>query len=186
MLKLQGDLILLRYFVPRDREPFLALEVDEAMFTYMKFRIDRGSAGSVRLPRLLREPHLDPRPSYNLVVEEAKGFCGWAGIDGIQGTDSGQFGWYLRSDRWGRGYATEATRLLLDFSFSVLRRATMWATADPDNLASLRVLEKSGLTSQGLTSLVHTWRGARARVMATIEAERWRTRLRPPERSGGW
>jgi RimJ/RimL family protein N-acetyltransferase len=185
MLKLQGDPILLRDFVPRDRESFVSLEGDEAMFTYMKFRIDRDSGESVRLQRLLQEPDLDPRPSYNLVIEDAEGFCGWAGIDSILGTDSGQFGWYLRSDRWGRGYATEATRLLLDFSFSLLRRATMWATADPDNLASLRVLEKSGLTSQGLTSPVYTWRGTRPRVLFTIETEHWRTQLRPPEPSEG-
>lgn len=121
MLKLAGDQILLRDFLPQDREPFLSLEGDEAMFAYMKFRIDRDSAESVSLQRLLQEPDLNPRPRYNLVVEDAKGFCGWAGIDSIEGTDSGQVGWYLRSDRWGRGYATEATRLLLDFSFSVLR-----------------------------------------------------------------
>src|ERR1700722_16584252 len=110
MPRLQGERILLRDFVPQDRGPFLALEADEAMFTYMKFRIDRDSAESVRLPRLLEEAHLDPRPSYNLVVEDGKGFAGWAGIDRIEGTDGGQLGWYLRSDRWEQGYATEATR----------------------------------------------------------------------------
>jgi len=184
VLKLQGDAILLRDFVERDREPFLSLESDEAMFTYMKFRIDRDLAESVSLPRLLQEPDLAPRTSYNLVVEDAEGFCGWAGIDSIQGTDSGQLGWYLRSDRWGRGYATEASRLLLDFSFSVLRRATMWATADPDNLASLQVLEKSGLISQGLTTPVDTWRGARPRILFTIEAGQWRAQFGSPKRPG--
>ena len=184
MLRLQGDRVVLRDFVPQDREPFLALEGDEAMFTYMKFRIDRGWE-SVRLPRLLEEAHLDPRPSYNLVVEDEEGFSGWAGIDRIERTDSGQFGWYLRSDRWGRGYATEVTRLLLDFGFSVLHRSTMWATADPDNLASRRVLEKFGLTSRGLTSPVHTWRGTRPRVLFTIDAEQWRTRFQAPGPSEG-
>ncbi len=150
------------------------------MFTYMRFRIDRASVESGSLPRLLRGPDLDPRPSYNLVVEDSEGFCGWAGIDSIEGTDSGQVGWYLCSDRWGRGYATEATRLLLDFGFSVLRRATIWATADPDNLASLRVLEKSGLTRQGLTRPVETWRGIRPRILFTIKAEEWRTQLDLP------
>lgn len=148
VLRLQGERIVLRDFLPHDRDAFLALESDESMFTYMKFRIDRESAESVVLPWLLEEPDLEPRLRYNLVVEEAEGFCGWAGIDRLEDEDSGQFGWYLRSDRWGRGYATEATRLLLDFGFSVLHRATMWATADPENLASIRVLEKSGLTSQ--------------------------------------
>ncbi len=184
VLRLAGDEILLRDFLPQDQKPFLALESDEAMFTYMKFRIDRGSAESV-LPRLIEELQLDTRPSYNLVVEDAKGFSGWAGIDSIEETDSAQLGWHLRSDRWGRGYATEATRLLLDFGFAVLHRATMWATADPENLASLRVLEKSGLNSRGLTSPVHTWRGTRPRVLFTIEAEQWRTRLGAPGRSEG-
>ena len=173
MLRLRGDRILLRDFREYDREPLLALESDEEMFTYMKFRVDRDSAQSVLLPWLLEEPDLDPRLRYNLVVEDAEGFCGWAGIDRIENVDSGQFGWYLRSDRWGRGYATEATRLLLDFGFSVLHRATMWATADPENVASVRVLEKSGLTDRGLTEPVDTWRGRRPRVLFTIEAERW-------------
>jgi RimJ/RimL family protein N-acetyltransferase len=128
VLRLQGDQILLRDFHPQDRESLLALESDEAMFTYMKFRIDRDSAGSVLLPWLLEEPDLDPRLRYNLVVEDAAGFSGWAGIDRLEDAHSGQFGWYLRSDRWGRGYATEATRLLLDFGFSALDRTTMWAT----------------------------------------------------------
>jgi len=99
VLRLAGNQILLRDFLSQDQKPFLALESGEAMFTYMKFRIDRSSAESVP-PRLLEEPQLDPRPSYNLVVEDAKGFCGSSGVDSIQGTDSGQFGWYLRSDRW--------------------------------------------------------------------------------------
>jgi RimJ/RimL family protein N-acetyltransferase len=185
VLRLQGARILLRDFVPQDREPFLALEADQAMFNYMKFRIDRDSGESVRLPRFLEEPHLDPRPGYNLVVEDAKGFSGWAGIDRIEGTDSGQLGWYLRSDRWGRGYATEVTRLLLDFGFSALHRATMWATTDPENLASLRVLEKSGLNRQGLTSPVDTWRGTRPRVLFTIDAKQWRTQFRAPGPSEG-
>jgi RimJ/RimL family protein N-acetyltransferase len=168
VVRLRGEWIVLRDFLPHDREPFVALESDEAMFTYMKFRITRESAETVQLPRLLQEPHLDPRPSYNLVVEDAGGFSGWAGID-----EAGQLGWYLRSDRWGRGYATEATQLLLDFGFSVLQRATMWATADPENLASVRVLEKSGLTNRGLTEPVKTWRGVRLRILFTIDAEQW-------------
>jgi RimJ/RimL family protein N-acetyltransferase len=50
----------------------------------------------------------------------------------------------------------------------------MWATTDPENLASLRVLEKSGPTSQGLTDPVHRWRGLRQRVLFTIGAQQGR------------
>lgn len=115
MLELRGQLVLLRDFLPHDRDPLIALASDEAMFTYMKFRIGRDSAESVLLPWLLEEPQLRPRLRYNLAVEDGEGFCGWAGIDRMETVDSAQFGWYLRSDRWGRGYATEAARILLDF-----------------------------------------------------------------------
>jgi RimJ/RimL family protein N-acetyltransferase len=66
---------------------------------------------------------------------------------------------------------------LLGFGFSLRLRhtATMWATADPENLASVRVLEKSGLTSRGLTDPVETWRGLRQRVQFEIEAEQRET-----------
>jgi RimJ/RimL family protein N-acetyltransferase len=172
VLTLQGNQILLRDFLPMDRGPLLELASDEAMFTFMRFRIDR-SSGDRLLARLVEEPHLEPRESYNLVVTDAAGFSGWAGIDRLERSGSAQFGWYVRSDRWGRGYATEASRLLLDFAFSVLARTAMWATADPQNGASIRVLEKSGLTNRGLTDPVETWRGLRPRVLFTIEAEQW-------------
>lgn len=178
MVQLRGDAILLRDFLPSDREPLLALASDEAMFTYMKFRFDRDSAASVLVPWLLEERDHDPRLRYNLVVEDAAGFCGWAGIDRIGDGGSAQFGWYLRSDRWGRGYATEATRLLLDFGFSALHRTSMWATADPQNLASVRVLEKSGLTSRGPSEPADTWRGLRPRLLFTIEAAIWEASAR--------
>ncbi len=113
MLTLQGEQILLRDFLPIDRGPLLELASDEAMFTYMRFRIDRISGDSL-LAALVEEPQREPRQSYNLVVEDAEGFSGWAGIDRLEESDSAQFGWYLRSDRWGRGYATEASRILLD------------------------------------------------------------------------
>lgn len=139
----------------------------------MKFRIDRVSAESTLLPWLLEEPKLDPQLRYNLAVDDAEGFCGWAGIDRLEDADSGRFGWYLHSDRWGRGYGTEATGLLLAFGFSALGRSTKWATADPENLASIRVLEKPRPYQPRPDRTRWTWRGERPRVLFTMEADRW-------------
>jgi uncharacterized protein (TIGR03083 family) len=61
VLRLQGERIVLRDFLQHVRDSFLALESDEAMFTYMKFRVKRESAESVVLPWLLEEPDLEPR-----------------------------------------------------------------------------------------------------------------------------
>lgn len=62
----------------------------------------------------------------------------------------GDIGYVLRRDLWGRGIATEAARTVLDFAFDVLGLHRVWATADPENVASIRVLEKLGMRREGV------------------------------------
>ncbi|MFT3889557.1 MAG: GNAT family N-acetyltransferase [Arachnia sp.] len=56
-----------------------------------------------------------------------------------------ELGWILRRDAWGRGLATELTRGLICHGFEVLQLDRIIGECHPDNNASIRVLEKSGL-----------------------------------------
>lgn len=47
---------------------------------------------------------------------------------------------------WGRGYATELAQALLRFGFEQLGEQCLYARTDPPNLASMRVMEKAGMT----------------------------------------
>jgi ribosomal-protein-alanine N-acetyltransferase len=58
-------------------------------------------------------------------------------------------GYLLDRRHWGYGYATEATRAIVDWAFSVPSIRRVWATCDTENLASARVLEKAGLELEG-------------------------------------
>ena len=58
-------------------------------------------------------------------------------------------GYCYRPDAWGRGYATEAAGTLVRFGFDVLMLHRIWAGCDPGNEASIRVLEKAGMTMEG-------------------------------------
>lgn len=67
------------------------------------------------------------------------------------------FGFVLSRLYWGRGIATEALRVLLDWS---LTQPGIWrasAFCDVDNLASARVLEKAGMNLEGINrrAVVH-------------------------------
>lgn len=174
LVELRGESVVLRDFRPSDRRPFVALKDDEAMFEYMKFRLDEGFANQ-QLAYLLTEPETDPRRTFNLALQTLDSeFGGWAAIGGMTGNGEAEFGWYLRSDHWGRGYATEATQLLLAFAFEDLGRNRMVATADPENKASIRVLEKAGLICEGASDPVDTWnKGPRPRVLFAITRDRW-------------
>lgn len=59
------------------------------------------------------------------------------------------FGYVLRRAYWGRGYATEAARAVVTWLRSLPGVCRIWATCDAENRASVRVLEKAGLSCEG-------------------------------------
>src|SRR3984893_10066882 len=61
----------------------------------------------------------------------------------------GDLGYAVHPDHWGKGYATEALRRILEFGFEDLSLERIWATADVRNVASWRVMEKAGMEREG-------------------------------------
>ena len=57
-----------------------------------------------------------------------------------------EFGYNLRRDCWNRGYATEATRAMIDFAHREFGVRVIMASHAIANPASGRVMEKCGLT----------------------------------------
>jgi RimJ/RimL family protein N-acetyltransferase len=61
-----------------------------------------------------------------------------------------EIGYWLGVDYWGRGFATEAARALIDFAFGELEHPALQAGARVSNPASRRVLEKCGFQWTGV------------------------------------
>jgi ribosomal-protein-alanine N-acetyltransferase len=59
-----------------------------------------------------------------------------------------EIGYGIVESRRRRGYATEAVTAMLDYAFARPGVIEVVATADLDNPASIRVLDKSGLSYQ--------------------------------------
>lgn len=55
----------------------------------------------------------------------------------------------IRRDRWGRGYASEAAQACIRHGFEHLALERIVADVDPENVASVRVLEKVGFLRVG-------------------------------------
>jgi len=60
-----------------------------------------------------------------------------------------ELGYWIGRSFWGRGYATEGTRLLVEFGFEVLSLRSLFARSLVRNDASRRVLEKLGFSWTG-------------------------------------
>ncbi|MEH7072953.1 GNAT family N-acetyltransferase [Neobacillus drentensis] len=59
-------------------------------------------------------------------------------------------GYFLDKKHNGKGYTTEAVKLLVDYAFKKLRLHRIEAGVMPHNIGSIRVLEKSGFHKEGL------------------------------------
>lgn len=68
--------------------------------------------------------------------------------------------WYkIHLDHWRQGYATEALTKLLDFSFKELKLHRIEAGCAVENIASSKVLEKVGMTREGMKRKILPIRG---------------------------
>lgn len=61
----------------------------------------------------------------------------------------GAMGYLIAPAAQGQGYATEAARAVLEFGLSEGGLHRVSATCDPENLGSVRVLEKIGMSREG-------------------------------------
>jgi RimJ/RimL family protein N-acetyltransferase len=81
-----------------------------------------------------------------LLDETVIGACGIARLDGREP----EIGYWLGVPFWGKGYATEAARALIDHAFTDLGYEHLLAGARVSNPASRRVLEKCGFQWTGV------------------------------------
>jgi len=73
------------------------------------------------------------------------GFCG-LNLESIEGVEEIHVGYRLARPFWGFGLATEAVQAVLHLGFQELALPAISAIVEPQNIASVRVLEKSGFT----------------------------------------
>ena len=67
-------------------------------------------------------------------------------------TQDYEVGWHLKKSAWGKGYATEAATVILDYGFNALKLPAIYAVIRPQNTASIRVAQRLGMTPLGLTT----------------------------------
>jgi RimJ/RimL family protein N-acetyltransferase len=60
------------------------------------------------------------------------------------------FGYVIARIHWGNGFAAEALRPLIDWAMAQPDVFRAWAVCDTENPASARVLEKVGMTREGV------------------------------------
>ncbi|WP_333591404.1 GNAT family N-acetyltransferase [Brevundimonas sp.] len=114
-------------------------------------------------------------PGLDLVIEREGRVIGKVGF--YQPPD---LGYILHPDHWGQGLATEALSAALDRLFATTDHAQATADIDPDNAASLRLVQKLGFIRTGFAE--RTWDVGgewKDSVYYALPREAWLARTRP-------
>ena len=84
-------------------------------------------------------------------------------------------GYYLIPSQRGKGYGTEAVRIMVDYLFLSKDIVRIQAETHPENVASHRVLEKAGFKREGTIRKSFFSRGVwRDTVLFSILREEWK------------
>jgi RimJ/RimL family protein N-acetyltransferase len=62
-----------------------------------------------------------------------------------------EIGWHFAPHSWGQGFATEAATAVMKYGFQVLKQNAIYAVALPNNLASIRVMQRLNMVDLGTT-----------------------------------
>ncbi len=147
---LETERLVLRRFTEDDVDHLVELDGDPAVMHFI--------TGGRPTPR--REIETDVLPAFLGYYERFAGYGFWAAIEKSTGRFIGWFhfrpakdsppdevelGYRLRRAAWGKGYATEGSRALIDKGFAELGVQRVVAFTMVVNAPSRRVLEKAGM-----------------------------------------
>ena len=147
---LETERLALRRFTAKDVDVLAELDGDPEVMRYVTGGIttSREEIETQVLPAFLAYYERYSGYGFWAAVEKSSGgFVGWFHFRPAKDSPPGEIelGYRLLKSAWGRGYATEGARALVDKGFAELGVERVVAFTMVVNVASRRVMEKAGL-----------------------------------------
>ena len=147
---LSGELTTLREFRTSDLEDYLAIIGDDRVTSWLSFDSRDRAEAEKSLTAIVERSAQEDRPDYLLAVTRRDGdsVVGFARL-GPTGVKAAHLGYAINADHWGRGYATDASRVMLRLAFGTLGLHRVSAAIGPENEASIAVVKHLGFSYEG-------------------------------------
>lgn len=147
---LQTERLLLRLATMEDSQNLFTLNSDPDV---VRFTGDVAFNTMSEVHDIIKNRMIIPFEKYKmsrLIVTLKDGtFLGWCGLKFLPETNEVDLGYRLMKKHWGKGYATEASKVCLKYGFVDLNLRRIIAKAMPDNKDSIKVMQKLGMTFKG-------------------------------------
>ncbi len=151
-MKLSTERLELRPLEERDLAHMQRYATRPAFYRYIAIEEQTPETIAEFLEKRLEEQHDNSDRTYFAIEPKDLGFIIGATRIEIRSRDhrQGDLGYALDSDYEGRGYMTEAVQRLIIFGFEELQLHRIWATCDIDNDPSWHLMERVGMTREGV------------------------------------
>jgi [ribosomal protein S5]-alanine N-acetyltransferase len=170
---LEGERLVLREFREDDFPTVHAYGSDPGVVQHLPWGPNTEADTRRFLARAQCYRAAEPRVSFELavVLRGAQDPIGGLGLH--QDGSNAVLGYVAGRSAWGRGLASEAARLMMDFGFRHLNVHRIWAVCDAKNTPAAAVLRKIGMRQEGhlreAASIRGEWRDSL--MFAILESE---------------
>jgi RimJ/RimL family protein N-acetyltransferase len=178
---LATDRLVLRGWTDADKAPFAAMNADPRVMELFPsvLSADESDALIARTMEAFRDVGFGLWAVERRADRAFLGFVGLAAPGWVAAfTPCVEIGWRLAFDAWGRGYATEAGRAVLEFAFERLRLNEVVSFTTVANARSRAVMERLGMSHDPADDFDHpripSGHPQRRHVLYRLSANRWR------------
>jgi len=138
--------LLLRTFTEDDAQLIYDLNLDPEVTRYTHDPVkDLNHAKEILEKVILPQYALYNHGRWAVHVKPGLEFIGWCGLKYRAEENEIDLGYRFKREFWGKGYATEAAYASVRYGFEKLNMKRIVGRAEPENIASCIVLQKSGL-----------------------------------------
>ena len=145
--------MILRPVCLNDHNLFLDLDSDSDVMRYLTDGVPSNEEQISKFTKHATELTKKHNSNFGYWVAKIKDtddFLGWfhfrPGKDTPENTERIELGYRLKKKFWGKGYATEGSKALIDIGFNELGVKTVFAQTMKSNIPSQKVMKKCGLT----------------------------------------
>ena len=143
----ETERLLVREFAEADAEAFFKLNTDPEV---LRFVPDKALLSVEQARQLLIDHPIADYRKYGfgrgaLIIKSTGEQIGFAGLKYLEELGEVDVAYRLLPKYWGKGLATEAAIASVRFGFTDLELKKIIGLVMPENIASVRVLEKAGL-----------------------------------------
>jgi ribosomal-protein-alanine N-acetyltransferase len=176
LLSLNTQRLQIRDITETDWQQISEYSGDPDVYRYMLFGPHTLEQTKDFVKRAITHQSDEPRLDYIFAKIEYHsgkivGNC-WIHVTSVNNRE-GRIGYSLNKAYWKNGYGTETAKALIEFGFAKLRLHRIYATCDPANVGSKRILEKIGMKYEGHLK-EHKWTKGRWRdslLYAILESD---------------